>query len=158
MLVLRSTWRHCLLALFSTALLLTVQAREIPRQPRLNAPPRRAALIFSGTVLAVEHVPPATQNGIGTVRVTFHVDEAIRGVRTGQRLTITEWDALWISAERYRVGEVVTVYLHAPSPSLGLTSPVGDPVAMRGGQSIRDKRVLPPRTRNLRVRRAPLED
>jgi hypothetical protein len=121
----RSTWRRCLALLFYAALLLPLQAQQIPNSPTLSELTSQAALIFTGTVLAVEHVPPATENGIGTVRVTFHVDEGLRGVRTGERFTITEWDGLWSSGECYRVGESLVLLLHAPSGELGLTSPVG---------------------------------
>jgi len=117
----RSTWR-CGVVLFCALLL---HAQEAPSQLTVSQLANRAALIFSGAVLRVEHVAPATENGIGTVRVTFRIDEGIRGVRTGERLTIVEWDALWTSGERYRVGESLVLFLYAPSGELGLTSPVG---------------------------------
>jgi hypothetical protein len=47
----------------------------------------------------------------------------MRGTSAGQSLTIHEWAGLWISGERYRVGEHVLLFLYSPS-KLGLTSPV----------------------------------
>ena len=47
----------------------------------------------------------------------------MRGTSAGQSLTIHEWAGLWISGERYRVGERVLLFLYSPS-KLGLTSPV----------------------------------
>jgi hypothetical protein len=58
------------------------------------------------------------------VQITFHVDEGLRGVKTGQSLTIREWDGLWHFGERYRPGERVFLFLYQPS-RLGLTSTVG---------------------------------
>jgi hypothetical protein len=78
---------------------------------------------FAGTVRSVQHVAAAKPNGIGTTRITFHVDHAIRGARTGQTLVISEWAGLWASGEQYRPGERVLLFLYPPS-KLGLTSPV----------------------------------
>jgi len=61
------------------------------------------------------------------MRITFRVEQAIRGVRTGQMLVIREWAGLWESGERYRTGERVLLFLYSPS-KLGLTSPVGGPL------------------------------
>jgi hypothetical protein len=52
------------------------------------------------------------------------VEQGIRGTQTGRTLTIREWAGLWNNGERYRVGESVVLFLHAPS-RLGLTSPLG---------------------------------
>lgn len=85
----------------------------------------QAAIIFRGTVLAVEHLPATSPDAVATVRVRFLVREAVRGAAAGQELTIREWQGLWDSGERYRVGQSVVLFLHAPSGELGLTSPVG---------------------------------
>jgi len=119
----RSTW--CCIVAWFCALLLPLHAQQAPNQLTLSQLASQAGLIFSGTVLRVEHVAPATENGIGTVRVTFRIDQGIRGVHTGEWLTIAEWDGLWTSGERYRSGESLVLFLHAPSGELGLTSPVG---------------------------------
>jgi len=58
------------------------------------------------------------------MRVTFHVDRGIRGVRTGQMLVIHEWAGRWEFGERYQTGEHVLLFLYPPS-KLGLTSTVG---------------------------------
>jgi len=60
------------------------------------------------------------------VQVTFQVEQAIRGVRVGQTLSIREWTGLWSSGERYHLGERLMLFLYAPS-KIGLTSPVGGP-------------------------------
>lgn len=97
---------------------------EVPKNPKVPSLSRRAGYIFSGTVKGVEFEAAPTRGGVATTRVTFHVDEGIRGVATGQTLTIREWAGLWRSGERYRVGERVALFLYPPS-KLGLTSPVG---------------------------------
>jgi hypothetical protein len=81
---------------------------------------------FAGTVKAVQHVAAAKANGIATTRITFHVDRAIRGTRTGQTLVISEWAGLWAAGEQYRAGQQVLLFLYPPS-KLGLTSPVRGP-------------------------------
>jgi hypothetical protein len=63
------------------------------------------------------------KNDVATVQINFHVDQGMRGVRTGQALAIREWAGLWASGERYRVGERVLLFLY-PASKLGLTSPV----------------------------------
>jgi hypothetical protein len=126
---------------FAVAVLLTLIPRSVfaediirPGTPGPNARgfphPRRplplirsSGYIFAGTVKSVERSAPKG-NGVATVLVNFHVDEGIRGVRTGQTLAIREWAGLWESGERYRQGERVLLFLYPPS-KLGLTSPVG---------------------------------
>jgi hypothetical protein len=128
---------------FAVALLLTLIPRQVfteeivrPGTPGPNPPgfpfPQRphpvvrsSGYIFAGTVKSVERTAPKG-NGVATVLVNFHVDEGIRGVRTGQTLAIREWGGLWESGERYRPGERVLLFLYPPS-KLGLTSPVGGP-------------------------------
>jgi hypothetical protein len=120
-------------ALISVACPTTAEnpARSDPADPRelpyLHTRPltRSAGYIFSGTVKSVERAA-AKRNSVATVLITFHVDQAMRGVRTGQMLAIREWAGLWESSERYRPGEHVLLFLYPPS-KLGLTSPVGGP-------------------------------
>lgn len=81
-----------------------------------------AGYIFAGTVKSIARSAPK-KNEVATVQINFHVDQGMRGVRTGQVLTIREWAGLWASGERYRVGERVLLFLYPPS-RLGLTSPV----------------------------------
>jgi hypothetical protein len=95
-----------------------------PQHPRPVT--RSSGYIFAGTVKAVERVAP-NGKGVATVQINFHVDEGMRGVRTGQTLTIHEWAGLWDSGERYRPGERVLLFLYPPS-KLGLTSPVRGPM------------------------------
>ena len=94
--------------------------RILPQRPSLTL---KAGYIFSGTVKAVERLTPHA-NGVAVMRITFHVDQGLRGTRTGQTLVIREWAGLWQAGERYRPGERVMLFLYPPS-KLGLTSPVG---------------------------------
>jgi len=93
---------------------------NLPAIPNLPALSHNSGYIFTGTVKAVEF----EGGSVATVRITFHVNQGIRGVRSGQTLTIREWFGLWHVGERYRVGERVALFLYPPS-KLGLTSPVG---------------------------------
>ncbi len=92
--------------------------------PSLSQLTRQAGYIFAGTVTKVERVIPSAANELATMRITFRVEQAIRGVRTGETLVMREWAGLWDADERYRAGERVVLFLYPPS-KLGLTSPVG---------------------------------
>jgi hypothetical protein len=83
-----------------------------------------AGYIFSGTVTGIEFAQPTRPDEVATVRLTFRVEEGIRGVRSRQSLVIREWAGLWNAGERYRVGQRIVLALYSPS-KLGLTSPVG---------------------------------
>jgi len=99
-----------------------------PGSPLRQHPPpltQSSGYIFAGTVKSVERAAPKG-SGVATVQITFHVDQGMRGVRTGQTLAIREWAGLWQSGERYRPGERVLLFLYPPS-KLGLTSPVQGP-------------------------------
>jgi hypothetical protein len=98
---------------------------ELPYLLRAHPLARSSGYIFAGTVKSVERAA-LKRNGVATVLITFHVDQAMRGVRAGQTLAIREWAGLWESGERYRPGERVLLFLYPPS-KLGLTSPVGGP-------------------------------
>lgn len=104
--------------------LLGEMARPIP--PRSFLPPqhamRNAGIIFSGTVLKVEHTAQPAFPGI--TQITFKVENGIRGIHRGQNITVREWSGLWNSGERYHTGERVLLFLY-PQSKLGLTSPVG---------------------------------
>ena len=82
---------------------------DLPRLPHGRALTKSSGYIFAGTVKSVERVA-AKGNGVATVQVTFHVDQAMRGARAGQMLTIREWAGLWQSGERYRPGERVLLF------------------------------------------------
>lgn len=105
----------------------TSSAQDTPSLPRpadsLRAMTRAAATIFRGTVVSVARVPANRPDQVEAVEITFHVDEAIRGTTTGATLRIREWAGLWTSAERYRAGEKLVLFLY-PTSRLGLTSPV----------------------------------
>ena len=91
--------------------------------PSLHQMTTAAGYIFAGTVTAVERVPATHSDEVETVRVTFRVEEGVRGVRSKQMLTIREWAGLWNSGQRYHPGERVVLMLY-PLSRAGLTSPV----------------------------------
>ena len=101
--------------------------------------------IFDGTVLSV-HAAQSEANDVATVQITFRVEQAIRGTRVGQILTIREWAGLWNSGERYHPGERLLLFLYSPS-RLGLTSPVGGSAGRfavdSGGNAVVEKGRLP---------------
>jgi hypothetical protein len=107
-------------------LLLTavVQGANPPEpSPTLQQLTRQSSYIFAGTVLTVEPPNPNSEGELPTVRITFRIDQAIRGVRAKQIMAIKEWAGLWEAGERYRAGERLLLFLHGTS-KLGLTSPV----------------------------------
>ena len=103
---------------------------------------RPAGYVFAGRVTAVQYVRPKAPNELPTVRITFAIEQGIRGIRSGDTLTVRQWAGLWNADERYRVGERVVLFLYPPS-RLGLTSSVG---GLQGRFAVdRDgKVVLPP--------------
>ena len=98
-------------------------APQTVTQPAAADLSSHAAVIFRGTVIALEPVP-TPPDGVGAMRVRFRVDEGFRGAQTGQLFTLTEWQGLWSSGDRYRVGEPLLLYLYAPASASGLASPV----------------------------------
>jgi hypothetical protein len=82
---------------------------------------RAAGTIFSGTVTLIARRSATRGQAVETVAITFHVENAIRGVTPGEDLTISQWVGLWSGGQRYRVGEHVLLFLYPPS-KLGLTS------------------------------------
>jgi hypothetical protein len=122
------SFSRILLVLSLTCCIIPAAAQPKPvSSPLFNADlqrvARKAALIFTGTVVSI-----AAVRGIGSaettgVEVTFQVEQALRGLRAGQRYTIREWSGLWMSGPRYRVGQRMTLFLYRPSRA-GLTSPV----------------------------------
>jgi hypothetical protein len=95
--------------------------RPLPAAPTLRRLTRQSGYIFAGTVTAVE---PAAPSNVAGTKITFHVDQAIRGVTKGQTLVVREWAGVLETGESYRRGERVLLFLYRPS-KLGLTSPVG---------------------------------
>jgi hypothetical protein len=91
-------------------------------QPSLRSLTGQSGYIFAGTVTAVEFA--SSSNSVPTTKITFHIDQAIRGVSKGQTLVIHEWAGVRESGESYRQGERVLLFLYRSS-RLGLTSPVG---------------------------------
>jgi hypothetical protein len=98
-------------------------AQNFRYAPSLRQLTRDSGYIFAGRVSAIQRVTAGPTFEVATVRITFQVEQGIRGVRTGQTLVIREWSGLWEQGERYRPGERVLLFLYRPS-KLGLTSPV----------------------------------
>jgi hypothetical protein len=98
-------------------------AQNFGSAPSLRQLTRDSGYIFAGTVKTIQRVTASPISDVATVRITFQVEQGIRGVRTGQMLVIREWGGLWEQGERYRRGERVLLFLYRPS-KLGLTSPV----------------------------------
>jgi hypothetical protein len=113
-----------------TLLLITVPLQSLRAQTA--APPalpswtdtlaRPAGMIFSGTVIRIERAARQSRE-TQLVRVTFHVDDAVRGCATGDTVEMWEWAGLWTRADRYRPGEKLLLFLYARNGE-GLTSPV----------------------------------
>ena len=108
---------------FLCVFLLPATAQGSSSAPSLRQLTRSSGYIFAGKVSAIERVAARTTPDVATVKITFQVEQGIRGVHTGQRLVIREWGGLWEQGERYHPGERVLLFLYRPS-KLGLTSPV----------------------------------
>src|SRR6202049_101923 len=129
-------WKWFAVALILVSISRPVFAEEMWRPGAAGTNPRESlsqhplirssGYIFAGTVKSVERVAPKG-NGVATVLINFHVDQAMRGVRVGQTLAIREWAGLWESGERYGPGAQILLFLYPPS-KLGLTSPVEGPM------------------------------
>jgi len=91
--------------------------------PDLGHLTRTSGYIFGGTVTSVARAAAASSGAVATMQITFRVEQAVRGVQTGQILTIHEWAGLWDAGERYHPGEQVMLFLYPPS-HLGLTSSI----------------------------------
>ena len=83
-----------------------------------------SGIIFAGTVLHVQTANTHAASDTPVSRITFRVEVAVRGVRRGQTINVSEWGGLWQAGEQYRAGERVFLFLY-PRSKLGLTSPRG---------------------------------
>lgn len=110
-----------LLALF-LSVLTTVHTASQQTTSKVQQIASQAAIVFRGQVVAVEQNSPRAPDEISETRVTFRVDDGVRGVARGQLLTIRQWN---VAPDEYRVGESLILFLHAPSSELGFSSPVG---------------------------------
>jgi hypothetical protein len=77
---------------------------------------RSAAQVFCGHVRSI-----LRENG--SVVITFHVDDGIKGVPSNTDYQWREWLGVWRSGPRYRVGQQLIVFLR-PAGASGLTSPL----------------------------------
>jgi hypothetical protein len=111
-----------LVLLVLTALPLSAEPKNllVPQLPNWERMAVDSGMVFSGVVTLVRRSATLP----GTTQITFRVENAIRGVRRGQIVTIREWSGLWNTGERYVNGERVLLFLY-PKSKLGLTSPVG---------------------------------
>jgi len=109
--------------LLAGSLFLCGQQPEASQIPTLRQMTRQAGYIFVGRVSTIDFVAPPSGE-MATARVTFQVEQGLRGVRSGGSLSIREWAGLWGGKARYRVGERLLLFLY-PQSRLGLTSTVG---------------------------------
>jgi hypothetical protein len=93
------------------------------RPPTVGLPQmvRAAGFIFAGTVIGVGRHPAGVGQPIESVRISFRVEQSIRGAIPGGTMTISEWVGAWYASQSYRVGDRVLLFLYPPS-KLGLTS------------------------------------
>jgi hypothetical protein len=99
-----------------------------------------AGAIFAGQVVAVRRptgpMGSAADAAEGVVEIDFRVERALLGPVEGSVYTLREWAGLWAgSAERYRVGRRLLVFLRSPDAG-GLSSPVhgvDGAIPLRGG-------------------------
>ena len=120
--ILRISWSGITL-FFLCVFSLPATAQSFSSAPSLRQLTRSSGYIFAGRVSTIERVTARATPDVATVKITFQVEQGIRGVRTGRTLVIREWGGLWEQGERYRTGERVLLFLYRPS-KLGLTSPV----------------------------------
>lgn len=106
---------------FTVALLMACASGAQQKAAEVSEVAAEAAIVFRGQVVAEMQAARAPDE-IAETRVTFRVDDGVRGTTNGQMLTIRQWNA---AADEYRLGESLVLFLHAPSTQLGLTSPVG---------------------------------
>jgi hypothetical protein len=118
---------------FAPIPILTTQSLTATAVPQSTAAAlaRMAALagvIFAGQVTAVRRPigyagsPQSAAEGI--IEVEFRVDAAVRGATAGSVFMLKEWAGLWAGGiERYRVGERLLLFLHAPNAQ-GMSSPI----------------------------------
>ena len=92
----------------------------------------RAAVIFAGQVISIEH------HG-GAVEIEFRVEQPVYGT-VGASYTLREWAGLWPQGQvRYIVGQRALVFMHAASAT-GFASPVDGaegvvPVVVQGADA-----------------------
>ncbi|MGH9523217.1 MAG: hypothetical protein ACRD3E_11870 [Terriglobales bacterium] len=104
------------------ALLAAGAATAQQKKPDLSEIAAEAGVIFRGEVVGVAVISPQAPDELCETRVTLRVEDGVRGVASGEVLTIRQWNA---AADEYRIGESLVLFLHLPSSQLGLTSPVG---------------------------------
>jgi len=113
--------RRVLVLIWVVAVAATCVAQQLTRDG-ISETAKHAGVIFRGRVLGVVCEAALVPGELGAIRVTFVVDDAIRGARNGETVTIRQWHS---GPDEYRVGESLVLFLYAPSDESGLTSPVG---------------------------------
>ena len=118
-----------LVSLLFVAHALSAQQRPIVSRyvpANLREVTARAGTIFVGRVISIKPMPIVSSEQVGSVQITFQVEQGIRGPRTGEQFSFREWAGVWSEVDRYRIGQRMMLFLYTPS-TLGLTSPVGGP-------------------------------
>jgi len=109
---------QCLLLIFLLfiAHALSAQQRTIApsHEPaNLREVTARAATIFVGRVIYIKPMPVAGSGQVGSVQITFQVEQGVRGTRAGEQFSFREWAGLWSELDRYRIGAEVRTALAA---------------------------------------------
>jgi hypothetical protein len=125
---------HHRLFMYLLAASLTLITHPVPAQVSAGRPARvradlgqvtrQAGMILAGRIVSIEPQRTPVSGQVNCVQITVHVEQGIRGARTGDVTSFREWAGLWSGGARYRVGQRLVLFLYPPS-SLGFTSPVG---------------------------------
>src|SRR5438105_12277862 len=85
---------------------------------------RVAGKIFTGEVISVAGQRGSKRHPLPILEMKLSVIHGIAGIRTGESLTIHEWNGASSMTRPVRIGEKLLLVLY-PKSRLGLTSPVG---------------------------------
>jgi hypothetical protein len=99
----------------------SVAAQGRPTAPTLQQLSKKSGFIFAGTVLGITRSGRA--DSLPILTISLHVDQGIRGVKSGPTFTFRQLAGLQEAGKHYRMGEHVLLFLYPPS-KLGLTTPV----------------------------------
>lgn len=101
----------------------------------------RAGMVFAGTVMNSRAQEVGTARTVPSTELSFRIDRAIAGVKSGHVLTIHEWQGAISRHRSLRNGDHVLLFLYPPS-RLGFTSPIGGSqgqISLNGSEKDLDK-------------------
>ena len=90
----------------------SLRVESMPFLPERRSLTLRSGYVFSGTVKSVERVAPRTKDGVAVMRISFHVNQGLRGTRTGQMLVIREVGGVvagWRPLSSWRARDAVSL-------------------------------------------------